>query len=92
MRYILLGRLDPEWAGRQRERVQATRTKARELGVEIEWIFYTQGRVDFVAMITASDPYIVEALTMWYLKRRFGRVEALPALEETGMAEAIDRL
>lgn len=92
MRYILLGFLDPEWAGRQRERLQATRTKAHELGVEIEWVFYTQGRYDFVAMVTASDPYIVEALAMWYLKRRFGRIEALPALDEARMAEAIDRL
>ena len=92
MRYILLGYLDPEWAGRQRDRVQATRTKAGELGVEIEWIFYTQGRYDFIAMITASDPYVVEALSMWYLKRRFGRVQALPALEESRMAEVIDRI
>ena len=92
MRYILLGQLDPEWAGRQRERVQATRTKAGELGIEIEWIFYTQGRHDFVAMITASDPYVVQALAMWYLKRRFGRIEALPALDEAGMADTIDRL
>lgn len=92
MRYILLGHLDPEWAGRQRDRVQATRAKAGELGVEIEWIFYTQGRFDFVAMITASDPYVVEALSMWYLKRRFGRMEALPALDETRMADVIDSI
>jgi uncharacterized protein with GYD domain len=92
VRYVFMGQLDPEWAGRQRDRVEATRTKAGELGVEIEWIVYTQGRFDFVAMITASDPYVVEALTMWYLKHRFGRIEALPALEETGMAEAIDRI
>jgi uncharacterized protein with GYD domain len=92
MRYVLLGRLDPEWAGRQRERVEATRGKAGELGIEIEWIFYTQGRFDFVAMITASDPYVVEALSLWYLKSRFGRIEAMPALEERGMATAVDRL
>lgn len=92
MRYILMGRLDAEWAGRQRERVQTTREKAGELGVEIEWIVYTQGRFDFVAMVTASDPYIVEALTMWYLKKRYGRIEAMPALDEDGMASAIDRI
>lgn len=92
MRYILLGQLDPEWAGRQRQRVEATRAKAGELGIEIEWVVYTHGRFDFVAMITASDPYIVEAFTMWYLRNRFGRIEAAPALEETGMADAIDRL
>ncbi len=92
MRYILLGSLDAEWADRQRERVEATRSKAKELGLEIEWIFYTQGRFDFVAMISASDPYVVQALTMWYLKRKFGRVEAMAALEERQMADVIDRL
>jgi uncharacterized protein with GYD domain len=92
MRYILLGSLDPEWADRQRERVQATRSKAKELGVEIEWIFYTQGRFDFIAMIQASDVYVVQALTMWYLRHRFGRIEAMPALDEPRMAEVIDRL
>ena len=92
MRYILLGTLDPEWADRQRERLDATRAKAKEMGIEIEWIFYTQGRFDFVAMISASDAYVVQALTMWYLKRRFGRVEAMPALDEARMADVIDRL
>lgn len=92
MQYILLGRLDPDWAGRQRERVQSTRAKAKELDVQIEWIVYTQGHYDFVAMITASDPYIVEALTMWYLKNHYGRIEALPALGESKMAEVIDRI
>lgn len=92
VRYILLGSLDPEWADRQRERVEATRIKSRELGIEIEWIFYTQGRFDFVAMISASDAYVVQALTMWYLKHRFGRIEAMVALDEAKMAGVIDRL
>lgn len=92
MRYILLGRLDPEWAGRQRERLTAARGKARELGIEIEAVYYTHGAYDFVALVTASDPYVVEAFALWYLKKKFGRIEASPALDEESMAAAVDRI
>jgi uncharacterized protein with GYD domain len=92
MRYILLGKLDPEWAGRQRERVSAAREKAKELGIEIQAVYYTHGPYDFIALTSASDPYVVEAFALWYLKKKFGRIEASPALDESAMADAVDRI
>lgn len=92
MKYIFLGTLSPEWMGRQRERVRAVRAKASELGITIDAVYYTQGQYDFVALVSASDPYVVLAFTMWYGKQGYGRVATMPAFDETAMEAAIERV
>jgi len=38
MKYVVLGRLDAAWAGKQSERVTKAQAKLKELGIELESI------------------------------------------------------
>ena len=54
MRYILLGKLNREWIHKS-ERYSRSKEKARELGIRIEGVHYTQGPYDFVDIISTDD-------------------------------------
>lgn len=92
MKYILLGTLSPEWMGRQRERVKAVKSKAAELGISLDAVYYTQGQYDFVALIRASDPYVALAFTIWYAKQGYGRIATMPAFDEASMETAVEKV
>ncbi len=88
MKYILVGKLDRDWIGKHKERVETSRKKAEEFGITFDKIYYTQGVYDFIDVIEASDPYVVLAFSMWYAKQGYGSINTMPAFDEEAMERA----
>jgi uncharacterized protein with GYD domain len=56
MKYVMLGTIDSRWVGKHAERSAQARSKFKELGIELETVYYTQGPFEFVDIIEAPDP------------------------------------
>lgn len=79
MKYILLGTLSAEWAGKHRERVSKAEAKLKELGIKLESLHYTQGPYDFVDVVETPDADAMLGFSIWYVNQGFGRIQSLPA-------------
>ncbi len=91
MRYVLLGQLSADWAGKHAERLREARAKAKELGLRVVSIHYTQGQFDFVDIVEASSAEAMLAFSVWYADKGFGRIESLPAFENRDFKAAVTR-
>ncbi len=91
MKYVLLGRLDAEWAGKQKERVKKAQAKLKELGISVQAIHYTQGAFDFVDLVDAPNPEAMLSFSVWYAAQGFGRIESLPAFDAQTFEAAVQR-
>lgn len=89
MKYVLLGTLNADWAGRHAERVGQAKAKLAELGIKLQSVHYTQGYVDFVDVVEAPSAEAMLAFSVWYVKQGFGRFHSLPAFEEPAMEAAL---
>ena len=89
MKYVLLGTLGPEWAGRHAERTDQAKAKLNELNIKLEAVYYTQGEVDFVDIVEAPNPDAMLAFSVWYVKQGFGRFRSLPAFDDAAMRAAL---
>jgi uncharacterized protein with GYD domain len=81
MKYILLGTLGPEWAGKQTERTAKARAKLEKLGIKLESIHYTQGHYDFVDIVDAPNAEAMLAFSVWYASQGLGRIQSMPAFD-----------
>ena len=79
MRYVLLGQLGSEWAGKHAQRTREAKAKLKELGIRLVSVHYTQGQCDFVDIVDASSAEAMLAFSVWYADKGFGRIESLPA-------------
>ena len=91
MKYVLLGSLGPEWAGRHAERTEQAKAKLKELKIKLEAVHYTQGEFDFVDIVDAPSADAMLAFSIWYVKQGFGRFESLPAFDDAAMRAALDK-
>jgi uncharacterized protein with GYD domain len=91
MKYVLLGTLGPEWAGRHAERTDQAKTKLTELKIKLEAVYYTQGEVDFVDIVDAPSADAMLAFSVWYVKQGFGRFRSLPAFDDAAMRAALKK-
>jgi uncharacterized protein with GYD domain len=91
MKYVLLGTLSKEWAERHGERTDKAKAKLKELGITLEAVYYTQGKVDFVDIVEARDAEAMLAFSIWYVKQGFGRFESLPAFDDAAMRAALGK-
>ncbi len=91
MKYVMLGTLDPTWAGKQADRVKKAEAKLKELSIKVESTRYTQGRYDFVDLVDAPDPEAMLSFSVWYCNQGFGRLESLPAFEPKTFESAVRR-
>ncbi|HEX6841576.1 MAG TPA: GYD domain-containing protein [Stellaceae bacterium] len=91
MKYILLGKLEAEWAGKQKERVKKAQAKLKELGMTAQSIYYTQGRFDFVDVVEAPNPEAMLAFSVWYASQGLGRIQSLPAFDAETFEAAVKR-
>jgi uncharacterized protein with GYD domain len=89
MKYVLLGKLSPEWVSKQTERVGKAKTKLDKLGVKIESIHYTQGDYDFVDVVDAPSPEAMLAFSVWYSTQGLGRIQSMPAFDAKSFETAI---
>jgi uncharacterized protein with GYD domain len=91
MKYVLLGKLDAEWAGKHKERVKKAQAKLKELGITIEAIHYTQGRFDFVDVVNAPNAEAMLSFSVWYASEGMGRIQSMPAFDSETFESAIKR-
>jgi uncharacterized protein with GYD domain len=89
MKYVLLGTLSPEWAGKQSERTSKARAKLDKLGIKLESIHYTQGPYDFVDIVDAPNPQAMLAFSVWYASQGLGRIQTMPAFDSAGFETAL---
>jgi uncharacterized protein with GYD domain len=89
MKYVLLGNLSPEWAGKQSERTGKAKAKLENLGIKIESIHYTQGHYDFVDIIDAPNSEAMLAFSVWYSTQGLGRIQSMPAFDAKSFEAAI---
>ena len=91
MRYVLLGTLNPEWVGKG-ERIERAKAKLAELEIELESVLYTQGRYDFVDVISTDDPRAALAFSAWYGTQGFGSISTMPAFTPEEFSQALESL
>jgi uncharacterized protein with GYD domain len=91
MKYVLLGKLEAQWAGKQKERVKKAQAKLKELGMSAQSIHYTQGRFDFVDVVEAPNPEAMLAFSVWYASQGLGRIQSLPAFDADTFEAAVKR-
>jgi uncharacterized protein with GYD domain len=89
MKYVLLGTLGPEWAGRHEERTDQAKAKLKELKIKLEAVYYTQGEVDFVDVVDAPSADAMLAFSIWYVRQGYGRFHSLPAFDDAAMRAAL---
>jgi len=89
MKYVLLGTLNPDWAGKQAERVAKGRAKLDKLGIKLESIHYTQGHYDFVDVVDAPSSEAILAFSVWYAAQGLGRIETMPAFDAKSFEAAV---
>jgi uncharacterized protein with GYD domain len=91
MKYVLLGTLGPEWAGRHKERTDQAKAKLKELKIKLEGVYYTQGEVDFVDIVDAPSADAMLAFSVWYVQQGYGRFRSLPAFDDAAMRAALPK-
>ena len=89
MKYVLLGTLSVDWAGKQQERTTKARAKLEKLGIKLESIHYTQGPYDFVDVVDAPNAEAMLAFSVWYAAQGLGRIQSLPAFDSTSFEGAV---
>lgn len=92
MKYVMLGTLNADWAGRQSERVDKARKKLSGLGIKLESLHYTQGPFDFVDIVEAPDAEAMLAFSVWYAKEGLGRIVTMPAFAEAEFEKALKKV
>ena len=91
MKYVLLGTLEAEWAGKQKERIKMAQAKLKELGISMQAVLYTQGPFDFVDVVDAPNAEAMLSFSVWYAAKGFGRIESLPAFDAQTFEAAVQR-
>ena len=88
MKFILLGSIDAKWATKHRQRMRLARAKAKQLGVKVEQVYYTQGEYDFVDVADAPNAEAMLAFSVWYATKGLGRIRTMPAFAEKSFVAA----
>jgi len=91
MKFVILGTVSAEGAGRSEDRGKRAAAKVKELGITVESMHYTQGPVDFVEVVDAPSGEAMLALSLWYAKQGYGKLQSLPAYDRDAMARAESR-
>lgn len=88
MKFVLLGSISKEWAAKQARRTALARAKAKQLGIKIESVYYTQGEYDFVDVADAPTAEAMLAFSVWYANKGLGRMKTMPAYGEKAFVAA----
>ena len=91
MKYVLLGTLSVDWAGKQAERTAKARAKLDSLGIKLESIHYTQGPYDFVDVVDAPNAEAMLAFSVWYASQGLGRIQSMPAFDTPTFEGAVQK-
>jgi uncharacterized protein with GYD domain len=91
MKYILLGTLSTESAGKHKQRVESAKAKLKELGIKLDTVYYTQGQYDFVDVVDAPDPEALLTFSVWYVSQGYGHIQSMPAFDAKTFAQAVSK-
>ena len=88
-RYVIMGKHNEEWMGRQPERTDKVAAKVKDLGLEIKSSNYTQGIYDFIDVVDAKNGATMLAFSIWYRTEGYGEMTTMsvfqrPAFEAVG--------
>ncbi|HKA72481.1 MAG TPA: GYD domain-containing protein [Xanthobacteraceae bacterium] len=89
MKYVLLGTLSQEWAGKQSERTAKAKARLDKLKIKLESVHYTQGHYDFVDIVDAPNPEAMLAFSVWYASQGLGRIQTMPAFDAKSFESAV---
>ena len=89
MKYVLLGTLQADWAGKQTQRYSKAKAKLDKLGIKLESVHYTQGAYDFVDIVDAPSAEAMLSFSIWYANQGLGRIQSLPAFEAKTFEAAV---
>jgi uncharacterized protein with GYD domain len=89
MKYVLLGTMSAEWAGKQAQRYSKAKAKLDKLGIKLESVHYTQGPYDFVDIVDAPSVEAMLSFSIWYASQGLGRIQSLPAFETKSFEAAV---
>ncbi len=89
MKYVLLGKLSPDFLTQQERRTTTARAKLKQLGIKLESVHYTQGAYDFVDVVETADPLAMLAFSVWYGEQGYGSLVSMPAFAEREMVKAL---
>ncbi|MBM3506623.1 MAG: GYD domain-containing protein [Alphaproteobacteria bacterium] len=92
MKYVLLGKLNPEWFTRSNQRIEAAKRKLGTLGIKLESFYYTQGAYDFVDVVDAADAEAMLAFSLWYAQQGYGSITTMPAFTSADMEHALNKM
>ena len=88
MKFVLLGSISKEWATKHARRTALARAKAKQLGIKIESVYYTQGAYDFVDIADAPSAEAMLAFSVWYANKGLGRMQTMSAFAEKAFVAA----
>jgi uncharacterized protein with GYD domain len=88
MKFVVLGKVSVEGANKYKERGKRAAAKAKSLGIEVGWMYYTQGPYDIVELLDAPSPEVMLAHTLWYKKQGYGELVAYPVFDREALIEA----
>ena len=91
MKYVLLGSLSPTSLARQEKRAANARKKAKDLGIKLEAVYYTQGVYDFIDIVEAPSAEEILAFSVWYGQQGYGKITTCPAFDERTMVKALKK-
>ena len=92
MKYVLLGKLNPAWIAKSKERTEKAKQKLADLGITLETVLYTQGAYDFMDVVDAKDSSAMLAFSVWYAAQGFGGITTMPAFAPADMDSAVAKL
>ena len=92
MKYVLLGKLNPAWIAKSKERTEKAKKKLADLGITLETVLYTQGVYDFMDMVDARDPGAMLAFSVWYAEQGFDSFTTMPAFAPADMDSTVAKL
>lgn len=91
MKYVLIGKINPEWL-RKAERFAKAKEKLEKLSITLESVHYTQGPYDFVTIVAAKDPQAVAAFSVWYAVQGYGSITTMPGFTPEEFSRALEKV
>lgn len=88
MKYVVIGKIGPNWGGDPKRRVAAVHEKLDALNITLETVYYTQGQYDFMEVVEA-EPEAMLALSLWYKTNGYGELNSMPAFSMEAVTEAV---
>lgn len=90
MKFVIVGKHDPNGMAKPYDRREDARAFLDKLGVKREFGGYLFGRWDFFDIVEAPNQAAMLKFSVWYAKSGYGRIETMPVLSYEDMFETAE--